>query len=184
MLPLRSRLTCTPPRHLLQARHSLSALLLEQQAHLPLAATHSAPTVPLRQSALRLRSRGRVSLAWTVLCSPRPQPRHHSSRKQAAISLRSPWMTMTRSCDYGLSMSRDFTIANRDVLSSPRMERVDSKGLPDDAQRTDRAQRAQSTPIDGLDYGERYASHSSRYSARTASTEHSLWKDPDLEGRL
>jgi hypothetical protein len=81
-------------------------------------------------------------------------------------------------------MSLNSTSANRDVFSSPRMKRVDRIGLPDDAQRAHRVQRAQSTPIDGLDYRERHASCSSRYSARTVSTEHSLWKDPDLEGKL
>jgi len=125
ILPPRSQLTCTPRRRLLQARHSLSTRLLERQAHLLLAAAYSAPTVPLRQSALRLRSRGQVSPAWTVLCSPRPRPRHHSSRKQAAISLRSPWTTMMRSCDYGPSnVPRLQPLANRDVFSSPRTKQA------------------------------------------------------------
>jgi hypothetical protein len=67
------------------------------------------------------------------------------------------------------------------------MKRVDSIGLPDDAQRAHKArrvQRTQSAPIEGLDHRERHDSPSSRHSARTASTEHSLWKDPDLEGKI
>jgi hypothetical protein len=206
ILPPRSQLTCTPRRRLLQARHSLSTRLLERQAHLLLAAAYSAPTVPLRQSALRLRSRGQVSPAWTVLCSPRPRPRHHSSRKQAAISLRSPWTTMMRSCDYGPSnVPRLQPLANRDVFSSPRTKRayrnLRSRHPDDVAESATRAQRARlqrymqrsertmTAPIGGFEYSlsdvrPRQVSQFSQNSARTASTEHSLWEDPDLEGQL
>jgi hypothetical protein len=69
-----------------------------------------------------------------------------------------------------------------------RVYRVPRNGHPDDisesAQRAQKMQRAQSAPIDGLDCSYRQSSHFSQNSARTASTEYSLWKDPDLEWKL
>jgi len=94
---------------------------------------------------------------------------------------------MTRNCDCGLSKFQNYTIANRDVFSSSRMKRVCQNETPDDAERAHReqgVQRAQSAPIEGLYYRERQTSEFSQTFAWTASTEYSLWKDPDLEGKL
>lgn len=95
------------------------------------------------------------------------------------------------------------TLANRDVFSSPRMKRSYRKPRnrrPEDdvAESAKRARlrrhmqgsdRAMTAPFGGFEYSlsdvrPRQASQISKNSARTASTEHSLWEDPDLEGQL
>jgi hypothetical protein len=94
------------------------------------------------------------------------------------------------------------TLANRDVFSSPRMKRSYRKPRnrhPDDvaasAQRArlrrhmQGSDRAMTAPFGGFEYSlsdvrPRQASQISQTTAQTASTENSLWEDPDLEGRL
>jgi len=102
-------------------------------------------------------------------------------------------------------MSSNSTLANRDVFSSPRTKRVyhnlRSRHPDDVAESATRAQRARlqrhmqrsertmTAPIGGFEYSladvrPRQVSQFSQKSARTASTEHSLWEDPDLEEKL